>query len=192
MKRFYPGDPEFKLENFWELPAEYVVMAYVKARAIQMDELHYQERPVALLTHLTASINRDKKKQRKPAPLEDFFMYRRKEMSNLPSARYGAAMKKLIQDGLLPSWALFCYKEVMAHAGEVPPALVAFTCDDAIILAPQSSEQGTVEGLLIAKEAASERKLKMRSPCGQEVLVQMPHVGTKFIAEEDVTLRIVG
>lgn len=158
---------------------------------MQLDELHYNERPIALLTHLTANINRDKKKQRKPTPLDDFFMYRPREMSNLPGARYGAAMKQLIKDGMLPPWALFCYKDVVAHAGEIAPSLIAFCHQDAILLAPKDMGNGMVEGLLIAKEAASEKNLKMQSPCGREIVIQMPYVNTKFIAEEDVALRIV-
>lgn len=191
MKRFFAGDPEFRLENYWLLPAEYVVLAYVKASELYMDELHYSERPVALLTQMTSNIHRDTKKQRKPTPLSEFFMYRRQEMSNLPSGRYGAAMLSLVRQQLLPSWALFCYKEVTSHASDVTPSLLAFVHNDAIILAPKISG-GEVEGLLIAKEAASEKTLKMRSPCGQEMLVKMPYVNTKIIAEEDISLRIVG
>lgn len=156
-----------------------------------MDELHYAERPVALLTQITANIHRDAKKQRKPTPLSEFFMYRRQEMSNLPSGRYGASMLELIKQRQLPSWALFCYKEVTAHASDVTPTLLAFTHADALILAPRIVN-GEVEGLLIAKEAASEKTLKMQSPCGQTIVVKMPYVNTKVIAEEDVSLRILG
>lgn len=157
---------------------------------MQLDELHYQERPVALLTQITSNIHRDTKKNRKGTPLSEFFMYRRQEVSNLPSGRYGAAMLALIRGGQLPSWALFCYREVTAHAADVAPSLLAFVHPDAMLLAPVSKD-GEVEGLLIAKEAASEKVLEMRSPCGQTITVKMPYVGTKIIAEEDVSLRIL-
>ena len=191
MKRFYPGDLEFTLDRFGSLPMEYVIQAVIKGRKVQMEELHYQERPIAALHATLYNVNRDSKKQKQPAKTEEFCMYASKEDLKLPSERYGAAMNALIQQRLWPSWALFCYKELAAGAGPVAPSVLAFMHEDAIVLAPSDTGSGAMVGLLIAREAASGKKLLMQSPCGKQATIAIPLVDTKFIAQEDVELTVV-
>lgn len=155
-----------------------------------LDELHYYERPIALQTQLMVAINRDTKKQKKAQPLEDFFFYKRQELSDLPAAVYGAAAKKLIEMKLFPSWALFCYKDIMMHAGSIAPSPVALLHEDAIILAPRPGA-GSVEGLLIAKESVSQLVIEMKDTDGQVVKIQMPRIENKLVALENEELAVL-
>jgi hypothetical protein len=159
---------------------------------MQLDELHLSERPVALLTATLSNINRDQKKQKKPIPLEAFYLYKRLDSDGMAEGRFGAAMAELIRLNQLPPWALFCYQGLMKTANSTPPSLLALMHENAIILAPRTAGEGMLEGLLIAKEEASEMRLVMTATDGSgEVLIQMPPVNTKVVAEEGLQLRIL-
>ena len=97
-------------------------------------------------------------------------------------------MVALIKAGKCPPWALFCYKElsVSADPGYTPknPALIA---DGAMLLHPMQTEDG-YKGFLIATEAASGRKMAFHDLEGRTVVLNVPTVYTKVIAEEDVVL----
>lgn len=153
-----------------------------------MQELHAQERPVALQTSLMANINRDSKKNRTPYKIEDFFLYQPREQQNLPQARYGAAAAELIRLRAFPSWGLFCYKELMCVNSGNTPSLVAFISEDALLLAPTKEKTG-FRGMLIAKESAGGKWTEFTSLCGRKELLYVPAIETKIIAKEDVILR---
>jgi hypothetical protein len=139
----------------------------------------------------TAELNRDRKKQRKPFNIEDFYLYAERSDESLPSSRYGAAAMKLTQMNQLPTWALFVFhdlKKVSVKAN--PPELLAFIGDDVIILAPSVSPQGC-KGMLIAQSTASRSIRSLVSPCGKEIRIITPVINQKFYAEEDVVLDVV-
>lgn len=166
-----------------------MLIAYARAQKAYQLELHAAERPVALNTQLLANLNRDPKKQKKPIPIEEFFLYQPREERDLPSGSAGAAAISLISSGMYPAWALFCYKELASGASESAPPLLAFMAEDAILLAPQRTPAGGYKGLLIALESAGDRWIRMESPCGKKVELFVPAVPTKVVAEDDVTLR---
>jgi hypothetical protein len=92
---------------------------------------------------------------------------------------------------LFPFWALFAYKELSERAKEsIPPQLLCYQCDSAIILAPQIDD-GTCKGMLIALESASLNVLEMRSPCGKTIRIRMPNIDSKVIAKENCHLDVV-
>lgn len=154
-------------------------------------ELHEYERPIALLAVQQAEMNRDKKKRRKPFELEEFCLYNFENKKDTVDPVYGAAALELIKRKLFPIWGLFVYKELSERAEEsVPPDVLCYQCDQAIILAP-NIEENTCKGMLIATELAGSRILTMKSPCGKEIRVRMPQIGSKIIAEENCYLDIV-
>lgn len=165
-----------------------MIDAYANFSRLWRLELHAYERPHAAHMQLVANANRDKKKQ-KAYSMDQFYLYQPTESKNLPEAQYGAAAAELIKLNLFPSWALFCYKDLVSRAGRRPPELLCFKCDTAILIAPEPVEGG-YKGLLIALEEASGALLQMESPCGQKVKLSVPYIPTKVIAKEDVILPI--
>jgi hypothetical protein len=91
---------------------------------------------------------------------------------------------------LFPSWALFCYKELVANAGGEPPDLLCYMAPDAILLAPQEYDAG-FKGLLIAQESSSGQIRDMVSPDGSVFRTEIPLIPTKIIAREGVYLQRV-
>lgn len=110
---------------------------------------------------------------------------------NLPEPKYGAAAMELIKRELFPSWALFTYPELKKRAEDaLPPELLCYQCEDAIILAPDIND-GHVSGMLIAAKTASDQSRTMVSPCGRSITVMMPQILGKFEANEEMELRVI-
>ena len=156
---------------------------------MQMKEMHMLERPTTLLTTQHANINRDAKRRNQPYTMDDFYLYQLREDKNLPTEINGAAAKWLQERNMYPSWALFCFKELLKGAGTRVPTLVAFCHPEAIILGPQMAED-SVTGMVLACKEVSNCVLDMRSPCGREIRVQMPAVPDEVVAEEGVKLKL--
>lgn len=190
IKSFFKGDPEFTYEGFYSLPYEYVYQAYLRAFKHRRLELHENEQPLALQTCQQANINRDPKKQRKAFTMDDFYLFQPRDMANTPSERYGAAAIHLAKQGLFPSFALFCFKELKQGAGGIVPPLVAFQGSGAILLAPQRTELGW-KGMLIASAEAADSDVVMTSPCGREVTLHIPVLEGQVAAEEGIELKAV-
>jgi hypothetical protein len=192
LKRGFPGDPEFSSENFWLLPYDYVISAVINLSKMRTRELHEYERPISVLAVQQAELNRDSKKRKRPFQLEDFYLYDVKDNKDMIDSIYGAAALKLIEMGVFPTWALFVYKQLSERAEEsIPPVLLCYACDQAIVLAPQI-EGGTCKGMLIAMESASMRNLDFTSPCGKSIRLRMPQIKSKIIAEENCYIDIIG
>ena len=185
LKRFFPGDSDFSRANFKDQPYEYVIAAYNRIWKMKQNELHQYELPIANLAALTANINSSGSKNKKQYTAEDFSLFTPIDNLNTPETTAAAAYMYLLNEKLLPSWALFCFKEMKTEAK--PPVFVALVCDDAILLAPQEEETG-FKGLLIAKESASKQTRVMQSPCGRSVTLDVPHIKTKVIAESSTLL----
>lgn len=188
-KAFFKGDPDFSYDNYPSLPYEFAFEAYISANKRRMMELHEYERPLALQTSQQANMNRDPKKNKKPYPIEDFYMYQPKELSDTPSERYGASALWLVQEGMFPGWALFCFQELRKGAGGNVPPLVAFIGEGALLLAPVETSNGWT-GMLVASQEAAGEKVKMTSPCGVEVQLLIPPLDGQVVAEENVELRL--
>ena len=137
---------------------------------------------------MQANQNRDKKRQAQPYTYLDFSFYKPQDAGETPDGHNGAAYVELVKLKLLPSWALFCYKELASSAvpGYVPgePALIA---KDAILLHPEL-KPGGYQGLLIAMESAGDQLRKFTSTKGTEVTLRVPYIETKFVARENELL----
>jgi len=150
--------------------------------------LHDYERPIALNTTVIASQNRDPKKGKMPT-YTDFSFYKPVHDGDQPAYMYGSAYMALIKRGKLPPWALFCFKDLSKAANpEYVPEEPALLAEDAILLHPQQVGPTSYEGLLIALESASEQARVFTNERGQEIILTLPYVKTKMIAEEDVVL----
>lgn len=167
-----------------------MLTAVQRGAKIYQSQLHDYERPIALNTTVVASQNRDPKKGKMPT-YTDFSFYKPVEAGDRPDYVYGSAYIALVKAKRMPNWALFCYKDLAASASEdyVPlePALIA---EDALLLHPTQVGPNSWEGLLIAKESASEQRRKFVDSKGQVIALTVPYVRTKFIAEEDIILSL--
>lgn len=167
-----------------------MINAVVKGLDHYQVGLHDRERPTALLTSVIVNSKRDAKKS-KAVEWGDFCFYKPRNDGNSAKGENGAAMMELAKKGLLPGWALFCFKEVTAnHDENYSPNIAAFVAEDALLLNPVKDGDG-YKGLLIARESASQSVREMVNPeTGKGVRVVIPLIYTKVIAEEGVTLGI--
>jgi hypothetical protein len=190
LKKCFPGDREFALDNFYNLPYLYVLDAVEFASKNRQRELHENEAPVSLLSSILANSNRDPKKNKKPFKIDDFFLYKPKENSNIPTGVYGSAAMALLDKGLFPRWALFVYKDLKDSATGDPPDILAFMHESAILLAPLIKD-GIVKGMLICEDRAFDKKLTMKSSYGQEITVSIPSFNGRYAAVENIELEII-
>ena len=188
LKEYFPGDPDFTFERFPDLPYQYVLLAVSRGGAAQQRALHDAERPIALNTTVLAAQNRDPKKG-KPPVYTDFCFYKPVADGDRPDHVYGSSYVKLIADKKLPSWALFCYKDLSRSAlAGYEPEICALIAEDAILLHPEKVGANSYEGLLLAKESASGERRSFKNDFGEEIFLSVPQVGTKLIAQEGVIL----
>lgn len=187
LKHLYPGDPEFSFNNFHALPWAYVLRAVAKGVDNYHDDLHNRERPSALLASLFVNSKRDTKKN-KSVGWGDFCFYKPRNDGNSASVENGTAMILLAKKGLLPSWCLFCFKEVTTHNDPTyTPETLALIAEDATLIHPVK-EAGGYKGLLIAMESASGQRRVFKSENGETITLTVPSIHTKVVAEEGVTL----
>ena len=142
-----------------------------------------------MVSALLANANRDPKKNKKPPTWEDFSFYKPRNGGNTANYVYGSAMLEMAKKGKLPSWALFCFKEVTETASSAyTPAMCAFVADDAMLIHPTRVGDGW-EGMLIAMESASEQQRVFVDDSGAKHTLRAPHVHTKVVCEEGVVLN---
>ena len=165
-----------------------MIEAVKRGSKLYQSSLFDYERPIAQQTAVIANQNRDPKKQRRGFTLEDFSFYISRDERNLPAAAYGSAALAAIKARSYPTWALFCYKDLAAVADpDYVPELPLLSCEDAILLHPVRSGRGW-RGMLIAQETASEQRRTFQDGRGNMITLTVPHVQTKIVAIEDVTL----
>lgn len=117
-------------------------------------------------------------------------MYQPVEARNLPEGSYGAAAMMMVKEGIYPSWALFCYKELRdsSEGCHYMPQPLYYITDDAILLAPRPVDDNSFSGMLIAMESASDQIRVFTSNTGENIQLLVPYVNTKFVAVEDSIL----
>ena len=121
-------------------------------------------------------MNRDRKKQKKPFELQDFYFYPDDEENDTVDAIYGATAKAMTEKKVFPSWALFAYKDIIKNADKsTPPEELYYITGDAVILAPKIIDS-SVKGLLIAKQSASNAVATMISGTGKMIRLRMPEL----------------
>lgn len=190
-KRLWPGDPQFSVDLFGELPSLYVLQAVAKGHELRRRELHEQEIGVANLTALTANLNRDPKKVKSPYKPHDFCFFAAKTDGNDPDAINAAAYFHLIDKQQLPTWALFVFGEMKKAKSSIPaPDPVAAIGDGFILLAPQPVNGG-IEGLLIAKKSVSGRVIEAKLG-RMRIKVNVPDFEEMLLARENVFIGVNG
>lgn len=122
--------------------------------------------------------------------MEDFFLYQPRDARNIPTGVYGSAAMALAEKGLLPAWALFVFKDLKEAANGPAPQVLAYLSDSAMILAPIHYD-GYIKGMIIATESVSNARIRMESPCGRRIYVEMPKINGKCYAQEDVELPLI-
>ena len=139
----------------------------------------------------TSEMNRDRKKQPKPGTLEQFCLYADNEQKNMPAPKYGAAALALIERGMFPIWALFVYEDLKKNASKssAPPVL-AYVCDDAVILAPEVTNDG-LRGMLIAQRSASGMARTLQNELGDSIRIIMPQIKSTVFADEEAIFDIL-
>ena len=151
---------------------------------------------VAVLTTLTANINRNTKAQTKPFKLTDFLCWADVSEDAQPPAAAGAAMLEMISRGQFPSFALAFYTELKAVGKDQPlPPRLIWAAEDALLLAPYRLDQSRWGGFLIAEKSASGQERLFWSEEGDSLSMVVPdHVAARgaVMAEEGAVLAIAG
>ena len=142
---------------------------------------------------MTANLNRDKKKQKKPFSLSDFTFFKAIEEQASAPAAAGAAMLQLIRDREFPSFALFIYQQLReAGEGAAVPKRIALRGENCIVLAPYRKSQTQWAGLLICEAPAMGRIQCFRDDAGATWRLRVPVIGDAggVLAAEDSVLPI--
>ena len=109
---------------------------------------------------------------------------------NKPEERAALAYMALVQNKLLPPWALSFFSD-FKHGAKTkrPVSELALLGTDAILLAPQDIEDG-FEGLLIAEQSASGQIRSMRYQ-GMIFQILVPEFDDYLKAENNIQVDIV-
>lgn len=147
------------------------------------------ELPTAQLTAMHANLNRDTKKQRKPYNALDFCLFVDREQYK-PEALAAAAYMRLIEDKVLPPWALFCIAD-FKHAKPAARSAeeVAIIHESFILLAPVEIEGG-LTGLMLAEGAISNSTIEVTFE-GQPWEVRIPRLDGFTVATSNIELDAV-
>lgn len=121
--------------------------------------------------------------------MEDFCFFVDRE-ANRPEQRAAAAYMRLVKDGKLPPWAIFCFSD-FKHATESPADVdqVAMIGDNFILLAPVEIDGGW-EGLLVAEQVAAGKQVSAQYE-GREVMVSIPPFDGYTFAKAGVEIDLV-
>lgn len=157
---------------------------------MEKEKLYQQELPVAQQTALLANQQRDSKKKSEPYKTSDFSFFKPVNSGDMPSSHYGSAAMAMIKAKTFPAWALFCFRQLADIADpSYIPGIAGFVSEDAILLHPMKTDLGYT-GLLIARESAGDQRRVFTDDKGNTITLTVPHVSTKTIAEEGVTLYL--
>lgn len=122
--------------------------------------------------------------------MEDFCLYKPIQSEDIPDYYYGSAAIQALERGLLPNWALFCYKALAQSASDsYRPNNAIMYATDAILLHPMKGPGGTWTGMMIAQESASLTPRMFTTESGDHIWLRMPRIPTKVVAEEGITLH---
>lgn len=119
----------------------------------------------------------------------DFCFFGDKD-SNKPEQRAASAYMRLVKDGVLPPWAMFCFGD-FKHAKEAsaPASEVAIIGDAFILLEPTVIDNG-YEGLLIAEQVCSAQVVKARFQ-EADITVKIPEFEGFTFAKAGVEVDLV-
>lgn len=163
-------------------------MALIAGIEEERKYFHALEIPVAQLCALTANMNRDPKKQKKPFSVDDFTFFAAAEES-LPESRAAIAYMTLVERNELPAWALFCLNDFKSGKGKTYPTDPAVKGDGLLLLAPVEYDN-KIKGLLIAEQKVSGKQVAVEWE-GHRMLVSVPKFDGFVSAKADTDLIIL-
>ena len=135
---------------------------------------------------LTANLNRDTKKTRKAYNPIDFCFFHDVE-ANRPQAQAAAAYMRLVQDKVIPGWALFCFTDFKwSEPSQRTVDECAMVGENWVLLAPESIEGGYT-GLLLAEFIRS-GEVVQGNWMGKTITVRLPVFEDYVLAKEGVEL----
>ena len=143
---------------------------------------------MAQLCAITANMNRDPKKQKKPYTVEDFTFFGASEESK-PEYRAAMAYMTLLEPDELPGWALFCLNDFKSAKGKTYPTDPAVIGDGLILLAPEENEN-KIKGLLLAEHKVSGKQVTVKWE-GHTMLVSVPSFDGFVVAKADEELTVL-
>lgn len=144
---------------------------------------------MAQLVALTANMNRDPKKNRKPFSTEDFCTFIDRA-SNRPEEEAALAFMALVREKELPHWALGFFADFKhGKITKRPTKELAMVGEDVILLAPIEIHEG-FEGTLIAEQSASEQ-IRTVIYNDVEFNIQVPKFEGMMFAQAGMTVDII-
>lgn len=168
-----------------------MIDAIAAGERLRKEELHLQELPVANLACLQANMNRDAEARKDPFPLSDFCFYRdSSDQDDKPDTPAAAAYMWLIDQGLLPNWALFCFGQLETIGRDkTPPMPPAALGEGVIVLAPKETDEGLVGLLLASQDAAGTDVVVVVGD--RSFLVAVPGFADQVIARDNALLPVL-
>ena len=134
-------------------------------------------------------MNMDSKKQRKPFAIEDFCFFVDRDQ-NKPEAKAAAAYMRLVKDGQLPPWAVFCFSDFKhAEADPRPASEVAIIHANFILLAPVEIDNG-YQGLLLAEHCVSLAEVDV-SFDSKDLRLKLPEIEGYVVAKAEQELDLL-
>ncbi|ACT65627.1 predicted protein [Cyanophage PSS2] len=160
----------------------------VEGVKLERERFHALELPTAQLAALTANLNRDSKKNRKPFSAEDFCFFMDRD-ANKPEERAARAYMKLEELEELPDWAVFCATDFLHGEGKPFLSDPALRGDGFLLLAPVEIDEG-FRGLLIAQYKVSGKKIQAAWE-GSVYEVDVPEFNNFVTAQSEVDVNAI-
>ncbi len=102
----------------------------------------------------------------------------------------GAAYMRLLSDGVLPAWAMFCYADFKGlEPSHAEAGTVAMISEHFILLAPVEIDGG-YQGLMLAENVVSGQHVEVEF-YEQKMVVSVPLFDDYVIAKGDVEVDLV-
>lgn len=121
---------------------------------------------------MTANLQRDAKKQRRPFSTADFTFFHDQDKDG-PENDAAAAYWVLLESDRLPNFALFCMDDMRKGKGRGYPSDPAVVGDGVLLLAPHDAAENKITGTLIAEQKVSNKQVAVKWE-GQQFLVSVP------------------
>ena len=138
---------------------------------------------------MTANMNRDPKKQRKPYTVEDFCTFIDRNI-NKPAEAAATAYMALVKSKELPPWALGFFSDFKhGQPTKRPTSELAMLGENFILLAPIEVHEG-FEGTMIAEGVCSGQVIKVEH-AGTTWQVQVPEFEGFLYSEANITVDVL-
>lgn len=149
---------------------------------------HALELPAAQICTITANLNRDPKKQRKPYSVDDFTFFGETEEAK-PEYRAAIAYMTLLARNELPGWALFCHNDFKSGSGKTYPTDPAMRGEGFLLLAPTENEN-KIKGLMVAEQRVSGKQIAVTWE-SHKMMISVPKFDGYVCAKADTEVTVL-